>query len=72
MKKEVYEKIQSNKGISINEIAEQINYSDLDVLKTVEELTRDGYVKMDDPVPLNESNSCSCYYSVTDRKFVQK
>ena len=46
-----------------------VNEPELEVLKTVNALYRDGYVTLSRIVPLSPENSDSCRYSATGKQY---
>lgn len=69
MKKSVYDCICSHPDANIHDIAHAVNETELDVLKTVNALYRDGYVTLSRIVPLSPENSDSRRYSATGKKY---
>ena len=65
MKKRVYDFICCHPDASIHAIAPAVNKTELEVLKTVNALYRDGYVTLSRIVPLSPEKSDSCRYSAT-------
>ena len=68
MKKSVYDYICSHPDANIHDIASAIDKPELEVLKTVNALYRDGYVTLRKIVPLSPENSDSCRYSATGKQ----
>ena len=69
MKKSVYNYICSHPDTSIHDIASAIDKPEMEVLKTVNALYRDGYVTLSRIVPLSPENSDSCRYSATGKQY---
>lgn len=69
MKKSVYNYICSHPDASIHDIAPVVNEPELEVLKTVNALYRDGYVTLSRIVPLSPENSDGCRYSATGKQY---
>ncbi len=69
MKKYVYDYILSNPHVSIHEIASALAIQELETLKLVRILEKDGYVRMDSPIPLSQANNNSCFYSATGKEY---
>ena len=69
MKKLVYDYIKEYNHVSIHDIASEIKKEEIEILKTVLILEKEGYIKMDTPVPLSIDNDESCYYSITNKKY---
>lgn len=69
MKKRVYDYICSHPDTSIHDIASAIDKPEMEVLKTVNALYRDGYVTLSRIIPLSPENSDSCRYSATDKQY---
>lgn len=69
MKKSVYDCICSHPDANIHDITSAIDKQELEVLKTVNALYRDGYVTLSRIVPLSPENFDSCRYSVTGKQY---
>lgn len=69
MKKRVYDYISSHPNASIHDIASEVNKPELDVLKTVNALYREGYITLSRIAPLSPENSDSCRYSATGKRY---
>ena len=69
MKKSVYDYIYGHPDASIYDIAPAVNKPELEVLKTVNVLYREGYVTLSRIIPLSPENSDSCRYSATGRQY---
>ena len=69
MKRKVLEYIAAHPHSNANTVAQNLDLPALDVLKTIHELERKAYVKMDVPVPLSTFNDNSNYYSATGKPF---
>lgn len=69
MKNSVYDYIRNHPDTSICDIASAVNEPELDVLKTVTSLHKEGYVRLSGIVPLSPENSDSCRYSVTGKQY---
>lgn len=69
MKKRVYDYICSHPDTSIHDIAPAIDKPELEVLKTVNVLYREGYVTLSRIIPLSPENSDSCRYSATGKQY---
>ena len=67
MKKRVYDYICNHSHSSIHEIASALDMQELEALRIVHILMKEGHVRMDSPVPISSTNSDSCYYSVTGK-----
>lgn len=69
MKKRVYDYICCHPDASIHDIAPAVNKPELEVLKTVNGLYREGYVTLSRIIPLSPENSDSCRYSATGKQY---
>ena len=69
MKKRVYDFICTHSDANIHDIASAIDKPELEVLKTVNALYRDGYVTLSRIVPLSPENSDSYRYSATGKQY---
>ena len=69
MKKSVYAYVRSHPDASIHDIAPAVNKPELEVLKTVNVLYREGYVTLSRIIPLSPENSDSCRYSATGKQY---
>lgn len=69
MKKRVYDYICSHPDANIHDIAFAIDKPELEVLKTVNALYRDGYVTLSKIIPLSPENPDSCRYSATGKQY---
>lgn len=69
MKKYVYDYICSHPDASIRDIAQEVNKPELEVLKIVNVLYREGYITLSRIVPLSPENSDSCRYSATGKQY---
>ena len=69
MKKKVYNFIKSHPHSSANKVAVSLNLPGLDVLKTIHELMKESFLKMDSPIPLSPGNDNSNYYTVTGKPY---
>ncbi len=69
IKKEIYNYLATNSHASVNIIAKELKIEGNKVLLYLNELIKQGYVKMDEPVPLSLSNNNSCYYSCTGKDY---
>ena len=69
MKRRVYDFICTHPDANIHDIASAIDKPELEVLKTVNALYRDGYVTLSRIVPLSPENFDSCRYSVTGKQY---
>ena len=69
MKKRVYDFICTHPDTNIHDIAPVENEPELEVLKTVNALYRDGYVTLSRIVPLSPENFNSCRSSVTGKQY---
>lgn len=69
MKKRVYDYICSHPDTNIHDIAPVVNEPELEVLKTVNGLYREGYVTLSRIVPLSPENSDSYRYSATGKQY---
>ena len=69
MKKRVYDFICTHPDTNIHDIAPVVNETELEVLKTVNALYRDGDVTLNRIVPLSLENSDSCRYSATGKQY---
>lgn len=69
MKKRVYDYIYGHLDASIHDIAPAVNKPELEVLKTVNVLYREGYVTLSRIIPLSPENSDSCRYSATGKQY---
>lgn len=69
MKKRVCDYICCHPDASIHDIAPAVNKTELEVLKTVNALYRDGYVTLSRIVPLSPEKSDSCRYSATGKQY---
>ena len=70
MKKRVYDYICSHPDANIHDIAPVVNEPELEVLKTVNGLYREGYVTLSRIVPLSPENSDSFRYSATGKQYL--
>lgn len=69
MKKSVYEYICTHSGTDIHAVAKALNLDEMQVLKVINELLKESYIKMETPIPLGTSNQDSCFYSATGKAF---
>lgn len=69
MKKRVYDFICTHPDTNIHDIAPVVNEPELEVLKTVNGLYREGYVTLSRIIPLSLENSDSCRYSATGKQY---
>lgn len=69
MKKRVYDFICTHPDTNIHDIAPAVNEPELEVLKTVNVLYREGYVTLSRIIPLSPENSDSCRYSATGKQY---
>ncbi len=69
MKRTIFDYIKENKVVSIHEISNDLNLSELFVLRTVTELRNKGFIRMCPPVPLSISNNTSCFYTTTSKVY---
>lgn len=69
MKKRVYDFIYTHPDASIHDIAPAVNKPELEVLKTVNVLYREGYVTLSRIIPLSPENSDSFRYSATAKQY---
>ena len=69
MKKSVYNYICSHPDTSIHDIASAIDKPEMEVLKIVNTLDREGYITLSRMIPLSLENSDSCRYSVTGKQY---
>lgn len=68
-KNQIYIYVKTNSHSNINTIANELEIEGFIVLKYINELMEQGYLKMDNPVPLSLGNDCSCYYSWTGKEY---
>lgn len=69
MKKRVYDYICSHPDANIHDITSAIDKPELEVLKTVNGLYREGYVTLSRIIPLSPENSNSYRYSATGKQY---
>ena len=70
MQEKVYHCLAENPDSSVDDIAKKLGSTDtINVLETVQELEKEGFVKMSQAFSLAEDNKQSCRYSITDKPF---
>ena len=69
MKKRVYDYICSHPDTSIHGIASVMDKPEMEVLKIVNTLDREGYITLSRAVSLSPENSDSCRYSATGKQY---
>ena len=70
MKEAIYEYIKEHGAVTIAQISIDLDIQGVKAARAVEELRKDCYVRLVSPVPLNVSQGNSCYYEVTNKKYV--
>lgn len=71
MRGKIYSYIKNHPKVSISEVTLALNIAGYEVLKVVEELSVDRFIKMCPPVPLCVTNDNSCYYTVTEKIYTE-
>ena len=69
VKRKIYEHIKNKGPVTATSIAKNLDLLGIDVLRIVEGLAGEGFVKRCPPLPLDTKNDVSCLYVATKKEY---
>lgn len=69
MRKQIYEFIKAHKWVTVVDVVEALNINGNEVVATIMELQKEGFLQQSPAIPLGVDDDGSCYYQATNKPY---